>query len=230
MPLIILSSSPGAEVPEMNRFPARRVHRLSLPILIAAAALGFAACDGSEPVPEEPAAPPIATRPAGSDDGDAPPAASPESLTEEGWGPLRIGMTRAEVVAAAGEDANPEAVGGPEPDVCDEFRPEQAPDGMLVMIEQGYLTRITMIRNPAVQTERGFGVGDPAAPIREAYGDSALVSPHKYSPAPAEYITVWRTPPPDPDARGLVYEIGSDGRVSHIHAGSASIQYVEGCL
>src|SRR3970040_816280 len=31
-------------------------------------------------------------------------------LTPDGWGPLRIGMSRAEVVAAAGEDANPDAV------------------------------------------------------------------------------------------------------------------------
>ena len=52
----------------------------------------------------------------------------PTLLTAEGWDGLRIGMTRAEVVAAAGEDANPEAVGGPEPEMCDEFRPADAPE------------------------------------------------------------------------------------------------------
>jgi hypothetical protein len=139
-------------------------------------------------------------------------------------------MTRAEVVAAAGEDANPNAVGGPEPDVCDEFRPERAPEGMRVMIERDRLTRITLSAGSSVTTERGFGVGDPAAPIREAYGADAAISPHKYMSAPAAYITVWMTAPDGPDARGLVYEIDTDGRVAHIHAGGSSIRYVEGCL
>jgi hypothetical protein len=53
-------------------------------------------------------------------------------------------MTRQEVVAAAGDDVNPAAVGGPDPEQCDQFRPERAPDGILVMIEQGRLTRITV--------------------------------------------------------------------------------------
>lgn len=155
---------------------------------------------------------------------------NPNILTAEGWGPIRIGMTRAEVVAAAGEDANPDAVGGPEPEVCDQFRPEQAPEGLLVMVEDDRLTRITLSAGTGIKTERGFGVGDPADPIKAAYGAAAVVSPHEYSTAPAEYITVWNTAPDAPDARGVVYEIGPDGRVVHIHAGTSSIQYVEGCL
>ncbi|HET7274506.1 MAG TPA: hypothetical protein VFI91_04975 [Longimicrobiaceae bacterium] len=155
---------------------------------------------------------------------------TPSTLTSDGWGPIRIGMTRAEVVAAAGDDANPDAVGGPDPEMCDQFRPEQAPEGLLVMIERDRLTRITLSAGTGISTERGFGVGDPAARIKEAYGSDAVVSPHEYSTAPAEYITVWKTAPDAPDARGLVYEIGPDGRVRHIHAGTSSIQYVEGCL
>lgn len=182
--------------------------------------------------PEEATAPiPGTSALPSADEATAPGSAtSPAPLTAQGWGPIRIGMTRAEVVAAAGEDANPNAVGGPEPDACDEFRPEQAPEGMLVMIERNHLTRITLSAGTTIMTERGFGVGDPAAQIKQAYGADAVVSPHKYSSAPAEYITVWMTPPGGPDVRGLVYEIGSDGRVAHIHAGGPSIQYVEGCL
>lgn len=155
-----------------------------------------------------------------------------ETLTADGWGPLRIGMTRAEVVAAAGEDANPEAVGGPDPEQCDAFRPALAPTGMLVMIEQGRLTRITLTGGSEVETEEGFGVGDSASAIKTAYGARASVTPHKYVPAPAEYITVWNTDarPPAPDARGMVYEVGADARVTHVHAGGPSITYVEGCL
>jgi hypothetical protein len=139
-------------------------------------------------------------------------------------------MTRAEVVAAAGEDANPGAVGGPEPDVCDEFRPTRAPEGLRVMIEGDRLTRITLGAGSSITTERGFAVGDPAATIEQAYGSDGEISPHKYVPAPAEYITVWTTAPDGADARGVVYEIGPDGRVAHIHAGGSSIRYVEGCL
>ena len=160
----------------------------------------------------------------------APTGNEPAPLTAEGWGPLRIGMTRDEVVAASGEDANPQAVGGPDPEACDEFRPARAPEGMLVMVERGRLTRISLSAGSDVRTERGFGPGDPASAIRAAYGDAAVISPHKYQPHPAEYITVWATAPPGPDARGIVYEIGPDGRVAHVHAGGPSIQYVEGCL
>ena len=34
---------------------------------------------------------------------------------------------------------------------------------------------------------------------------------------------------PAPNARGIVYEIGSDGNVATIHAGGPAIRYVEGC-
>src|SRR5690606_9967730 len=57
-------------------------------------------------------------------------ASRDDVITADGWGPLRIGMTRDEVVAAAGDDANPDAVGGPDPQRCDQFRPARAPAGL----------------------------------------------------------------------------------------------------
>ena len=153
----------------------------------------------------------------------------PARLTSEGWGPLRIGMTRAEVVAAAGEDDQP-GVGGPDPESCDEFHPARTPAGMRVMIEDGRLTRITLARDAQVKTEHGFGVGDTAAEIKASLGARAVATPHEYGEAPSEYLTVWLRPPSDPEPRGIVYEIGADGRVAQVHAGGASIQNVEGCL
>ena len=153
----------------------------------------------------------------------------PAHLTSDGWGPLRIGMTRAEVVAAAWEDAEP-GVGGPDPESCDEFHPARAPAGMRLMIERGRLTRITLSRDASVETEHGFRVGTAAGDIKAALGARAVATPHEYGEAPSEYLTVWVRPATDPDPRGIVYEIGPDGRVSQIHAGGASIQYVEGCL
>ncbi|MFN3536910.1 MAG: hypothetical protein ACK4Y4_05630 [Brevundimonas sp.] len=194
-------------------------------ILPSIAVLALAACgQPDEPAPETP---PAAEAPAQTPDSNA--------LSAQGWGPLRIGMTRVEITQALGPDANPDAVGGADPEACDQYRPERAPEGVLLMLEQGVLTRISLIREATLTTDRGFGLGDSAADIKAAYGDAAQVSPHKYAEAPAEYITVWSDGPStapyreDAGARGVVYEIGADGNVSMIHAGGPSIQYVEGC-
>lgn len=163
--------------------------------------------------------------------GQIPPAQpSVDVLTPDGWGPLRIGMTRAEIVAAAGEDANPEAVGGPEPDRCDQFRPTVAPDGLLVMVENGVLTRISISRNSDITTPEGISVGDAGPGVLEALGSSAVVEPHKYWQSPAKYVTVWRESGSSDDRRGIRYEIDPGDTVVHVHAGTQSIEYVEGCL
>lgn len=195
-------------------------------------ALAFAACTpgADEPLDETPGTPEAAETP--------PPATQRTDdsvLTPEGWGPLRIGMTKEEVVAAVGPDAHPDMVGGPEPESCDEFEMEGGPDGLFVMIEQGRLSRITLAELNDVKTADGFGLGDPADKVKAFYGARAVVTPHKYMDHPAEYITVWSGGPrsesyvEEPDARGLVYEIDGSGNVGAIHAGGPSIQYVEGC-
>ena len=138
-------------------------------------------------------------------------------------------MTHADVVAAAGPDADPDAVGGPDPETCDEFRPSRAPEGMLVMIEDGRLARIS-ISKAGIRTDRGFGIGATASAIKAAYGAGASATPHQYLSAQAEYITVWTTDPNATDARGIVYETGPDGLVISVLAGGPSIQYVEGCV
>lgn len=200
---------------------------IRLAVLGSITALSLAACDAPPPepadAPAEPAAPNTPAEPGA-------PVSAADKLTAVGFGPLRVGMTRAEVEAALGPDANPEAVGGPDPASCDMFRPERAPEGLLVMIENGVLTSVWISRNTAVETDRALNIGDTAAEVKRVYGAAAEVEPHKYVGPPAEYITVWSTPDhQSPAARGLVYEIGQDGRVQSIAGGGPSIQYVEGC-
>jgi hypothetical protein len=197
---------------------------------VAAVAL-LAACQQPQTEAPAPAEPAPAPAPA-----PTPPVVQPSAtvITSEGWGPLRIGMSRADVVTALGEDANPNAVGGPDPQSCDEFRPARAPESVLVMIENGVLTRISLIRPSDIKSDRGFGVGDTAASVKTAYGAAATAEPHKYEAAPAEYIMAWSRGGStgyvqDSNARGLVYEVGGDGNVKAIRAGGPSIQYVEGC-
>ncbi len=197
---------------------------------VAASALILAACGPQDAAqPSSPPGTPTATAP-------TEPAVDANALTANGYGPLRIGMTRAEVVAALGDDANPGAVGGAEPEVCDQWRPARAPEGLLVMIENGMLTRISAASPSTLKTDRGFGVGDTAAAIKSAYGTAAVAQPHKYSGPPAEDIFVWTTGGPtgqayveNPAARGVRYEINGEGEVQIVHVGGPAIQLVEGC-
>lgn len=197
--------------------------RVIVSLTAAVSALALSAC---QPEPAE--------APASGTDAPAP-SADPNAVTSRGWTVLRIGMTLEEVEQALGADSDPEAVGGPEPEACDMFRPERAPEGLMVMIERGRLTRISLHDGSELETDAGFSVGDEAAEIKAHYGAQAVSTPHKYVEAPAEYITVWTAGDlsgdyvQDPEARGIVYEIGQDGRVQMIHAGGPSIQYVEGC-
>ena len=193
-------------------------------LVASLAVLSLTACGAPPAEPEAPAQPP---EPASA---PAAPVSAADKLTAQGYGPLRIGMTRAEVEAALGPDDDPEAVGGPDPASCDMFRPERAPEGLLVMVENGVLTSVWLSRNTAVETDRALNIGDAAAEVKRVYGAAAEVAPHKYSPPPAEYVTVWSTTDHrSAAARGLTYEIGQDGRVQSIAGGGPSIQYVEGC-
>ena len=195
----------------------------------AAVTLLLAAC--GQPATEPAAAPASpATAP-------VTPAPDANALTAGGYGPLRIGMTKAEVVTALGDDSDPNSVGGAEPEVCDQWRPARAPEGVLVMIQDDVLTRISVAAPATLKTDRGFGVGDTAAAIKAAYGPLAVARPHKYSAPPAEDIFVWTTGGPatageyvqDVAARGVRYEINGEGRVQIIHIGGPAIQLVEGC-
>lgn len=159
------------------------------------------------------------------------PDPGPRLLTPDGWGRLRIGMSRAQVVAAAGDDADPEAVGGPDPETCDEFRPRNAPEGVLVMIQEGVLTRISVSRNPDITTPTGFRVGDSGSTILAEHGAQARVQPHQYWQPPAKYITVWRQfPAAQSERRGIRYEINAEDKVVHLRGGGPSIEFMEGCV
>lgn len=152
-------------------------------------------------------------------------ASAPPAITADGWGPLRIGMSRAAVERAAGRDSHPEAVGGPDPATCDEFHPARTPAGVIVMVEDGRVTRVAVTRR-GLASDRGIRVGDTAAKVRTAYRRQNLADkPHQYVDAPARYLTWMR----DRD-RGIVYEINERDRVAAILAGGRSIRYVEGCL
>jgi hypothetical protein len=198
-------------------------------ILATSVLLSIAACS-DEPAQQPAADAPAATAPAPAPQPNpAQPPASANALTAEGWGPLKIDMTRDQITAALGPDANPNAVGGGDPE-CDQYRPSRAPEGMLLMVEDGRLTRISLSRNSTVKTDRGLGLGATPEQVTSAYGAQVKAEPHKYQDPPAQYLTVWsKGEPGADDSRGMRYEIDGSGKVAQIHAGGPSIQYVEGC-
>lgn len=205
--------------------------------LIASSALAALLCACSQQTTVTPAEPAQATAPPASLPANPPlPARDSKAITSEGWGALRIGMTRAEVTAAVGETATPGAAGASEPGACDMFHPAKAPEGMYVMLQGDRLTSITLRKNTTLKTDRGFGVGDTAKAIKAAAGSAAQSMPHKYVEG-AEYITVWTKGGPaaatgyteNPAARGVRYETDAAGLVTAVHAGGPSIQAVEGC-
>jgi len=154
-------------------------------------------------------------------------AASPAPswpLTPSGWGPARIGMTRVQVskmlhVELEGDFFANEGS-------CQELvAADGSLPGLFFMFEGDKLTRITATEPSAVTTPRGMHVGSTGGEVRKAYGDGLKAEPHHYEDAPAEYLTFWVRP----DRSGVRFETDMHGKVESIHAGTSSIQYVEGC-
>ena len=145
-------------------------------------------------------------------------------LTPEGWGPVRIGMTRSQVTKAL----NTELVGDAfdnEGRCIELYAPDDALPGMFFMFLDGKLSRISATK-PNIKTPRNIGIDSTAAEVRKAYGGKLQAEPIYYiGDPPGEYLTYWIRPKP----RGVRFEIGPTGSVATIDAGILSIQHVEGC-
>ncbi len=191
-------------------------------VLTSLAVLALAAC--GEPKPAEKAEAPATAAPA------EPTPVDPNLLTPDGIGVIRIGQSVGEVQALSGMSDTPIA----DPSGCNIFHPSRAPAGVMVMAELGHVTRITLHEGATVKTAKGFGVGSEGAAIKAAYGGGVIVQPSKYEPAPAQDLYVWAKGGStqyvaDPEARGVRYEVGADGKVTAVHAGGPSIQLAESC-
>lgn len=188
-------------------------------LFTTAAILALCACKPVEEAPPPGPEPKAAT--------PAPVAAEPAPegkvipLTSDGFGALKIGMSEADAEAAIGgfRDGSPSAE-------CHQRAVKDASLGLVVMFEEGRVSRISLGQGSPVQTDHAIGLGAIEPAVRAAYEGAEVVSePHKYLAPPAKRLIHWDRPP----VRGTVYEINEDGRVVAIYAGGPSIQYVEGC-
>lgn len=145
-------------------------------------------------------------------------------LTPTGWGPARTGMNRAQLAKALHIELEGEAFDN-EGSCIELYAADEALPGMIFMLIDGRLSRITVTDPSKVTTPRGIGIGASADDVRKAYGTGLKAEAHHYDGEPAEYLTYWLKP----EKSGVRFETNTSRQVTEIHAGNDSIQYIEGC-
>lgn len=145
-------------------------------------------------------------------------------LTPAGWGPVRMGMTRAQVSKALHMELQGDAFDN-EGHCVELFPASDQLKGTYFMFLDGKLSRISVIDTAKIVTPSGIHVGSTAEEVRTAYGVKLQAEAHHYLGEPAEYLTYWLKP----KASGVRFETDASQKVEIIHAGNASIQLIEGC-
>lgn len=145
-------------------------------------------------------------------------------LTPAGWGPVHMGMSRTQVERALKVTFEGDAFDN-EGNCIEIYSEEPSLAGLFFMFEGDKLTRISATDPSTIATPRGIHPGSTDDEVRKAYGDGLVSEPHKYEGPPAEYLTFWLKP----QKSGVRFETDLYGKVDTIHAGTSSIQYVEGC-
>ena len=145
------------------------------------------------------------------------PAAAPAEgamrLKPGGLGPLKVGMTEAEVERALDRPVRQRGLGS-----C-----VLAPIGRrdYLMFIKNKLRRAT-VNSKAYATRKGVRVGDRQRAIRAAYGDKVKRSPHAYDPDGFYFSVTYGN-------RRLRFETDGE-RVTAMHGGRIpEVDYVEGC-
>lgn len=167
--------------------------------------------------------------------------APPETfITDEGYGDIKVGMSRDDVLKLLGDgwkyESFPEGTDDISGVVCGYIFKTDDTGAVSFMTEGGKIVRAEA-RNESIKTEKGIHIGSTEEDVRKAYGDAVVAGPHQYQAAPAQYLTVWTKGAPakpedyvdSPDARGIRFSTGEDKKVQDLFGGGSAIQYVEGC-
>lgn len=149
--------------------------------------------------------------------------ASDIAVSEDGIGPIQIGMNLSDAVNMGLLNDNPTR--NPK---CDWVYPAVGagiPDGVNVMVVSGKIARID-VDTGVVTTEDGVKIGDSEDKIKTVYGDDVQVEPHKYIEG-GHYMTVLG----DSASAGKALVFETDGkRVTAFRGGRLpEVKWVEGC-
>ena len=171
--------------------------------------------DTTTPVASAQPAPPPA------DTTSTPPLADAEwTVTADGIGALRVGMTAEDLRRVGGDFTKPGTSS------CVYVRPSRLPAGVMVMLGNGVVARVD-VDSTGVRTDAGIGVGDAADKVNAAYGDRVTATPHKYVQG-GQYLSVRPTSPSDSNRR-IVFET-ENGRVARFRSGRLpEVEWVERC-
>lgn len=139
-------------------------------------------------------------------------------LSAKAFGPVQIGMTRAQAEAALG---TPLAVAGDSDwKNCGYVRSDRVPRGARIMVEGGTIARVD-VDSGAVATAMGARIGDTEARIQKLY-PSVASTPAKYTPG--RDLTV------RPDSQSAIVFETDGSHVTRYRAGRfPPVGYVEGC-
>ena len=142
------------------------------------------------------------------------------TLTFNGMGKIRYGMTKDEFLALKLRTHGPsEMMDGP--DSC-HFYPLAPSGGTEVMIEKKRVTRIDVAKG--TPNSLGVKVGDSIESVLAKY-PKAIVRPHTYLPAGKE-VVIWN----DGRSAAFVLQTDSNAKVTHVRSGiPPNVEYVEGC-
>jgi hypothetical protein len=149
--------------------------------------------------------------------------ASDIAVSEDGIGPIQIGMNLSDAVNMGLLNDNPTR--NPK---CDWVYPAVGagiPDGVNVMVVSGKIARID-VDTGVVTTEDGVKIGDSEDRVKSVYGDDVQVAPHKYIEG-GHYMTVLG----DSASAGKALVFETDGkRVTAFRGGRLpEVKWVEGC-
>ncbi len=148
----------------------------------------------------------------------------PMSLTDSSFGPVRIGMTLAQLDSAIGPLGDTIKIQR-ECDIVSASDPLRMPPGVAITQVNGKVARID-IENDSIATDRGVRVGDSEEKVKQVYGAGVIVEPHKY--IDGHYLEVMFGTDTT-TAKGIVFE--TDGKkVITFRAGAwEPVRWVEGC-
>lgn len=143
-------------------------------------------------------------------------------LTPDGYGPVRVGSTVAQLNAELRDTMRADYELGGE---CAYVHPAVLPAPVEVMVHLDTVVRVD-VDTAGVLTPEGAGLGDTEAKLLALYGARAVVTPHAYEWPAGHYVTVAAV---GDSTRATVFE--TDGRVvTRLRAGRRpEVGYVEGC-
>ena len=140
-------------------------------------------------------------------------------IREDGAGPVKIGMTLAQLSAALHQELAPDEK---DQQGCFYIN-SRSHENVSFMIIDGHVARIE-VGAPGIKTSTGVQVGDQEAQVRKIYGSRMEATAHTYIDG-GHYLTVRST-----NGRyGIRFETDK-GKIVNFYAGKYdAIQYVEGC-